>query len=111
MRRVSFYNFLKGIASAKICIDLPGNGYLCHRLVEYMGIGVCIISPRNPNRLIVPLEDRKHIVFCNQDLSGLVDLCMYYDQNDYERELIVQNSREYVDLNLHSCLERLVLQL
>lgn len=99
--RLSRRDYLEEVARAKICIDLPGNGDLCFRLVEYLSVGACIIAPRHMNRLIEPLVDRRHIVYAEPDLSNLVELCDYYLEHDAERETLVRNSREYFDRWLH----------
>ena len=100
-KNVSQRKFLKDIARSKICIDLPGNGFLCYRLVECLGVGACVVSPRHPNCLPVPLEDRTHIVYCEPDLSNLIEICDYYIHQDEEREAIAQNGVEYFDRYLH----------
>jgi hypothetical protein len=117
MSSVSYSDFLKEITRSKICIDLPGLGPFCFRLMNYMAIGSCVIAYPHRARLHVPLVDRKHIVYCREDLSDLTDLCEYYLDHDDEREEIARNAREFFDLNLHkdnlvryylrTCLDRL----
>ena len=101
MKKVSYKEFLEEAARAKICIDLPGLGDFCFRLVNYLSIGSCIVA--SPHRTILhePLIDRKHIVYSKADFSDLVELCEYYLENESERIEIVNNSRDYFDLNLH----------
>jgi hypothetical protein len=101
LTKVSYQEFLRQVARSKICIDLPGNGDFCHRLVNYMAVGACIIGPPHRNRFHVPLRDREEIAFTKPDLSDLVDLCAYYLENDEEREKMCRASRRYFDLNLH----------
>jgi spore maturation protein CgeB len=82
-----------------------------------MAIGSCVIAYPHKARLNVPLIDRKHIVYCKEDFSDLIDLCEYYLTHDDEREQIARNAREFFDLNLHkdnlvryylrTCLDRL----
>jgi hypothetical protein len=117
MNPVSYSEFLREIARSRICIDLPGLGPLCFRLMNYMAIGSCVIAYPHKARLNVPLIDRKHIVYCKEDFSDLIDLCEYYLTHDDEREQIARNAREFFDLNLHkdnlvryylrTCLDRL----
>lgn len=101
MNPVSHSQFLAEIARSRICIDLPGLGPFCFRLVNYLAIGSCVIAYPHEARMHVPLVDCKHIVYCRADLSDLVDLCEYYLAHDDERERIAANSREYFDLYLH----------
>lgn len=117
MNPVSYSAFLREITRSKICIDLPGLGDFCFRLMNYMAIGSCIIAYPHHTRLHVPLIDRKHIVYCKEDFSDLIELCSYYLQHDDERETIAANARSFFDLNLHkdnltlyylrTCLDRL----
>jgi hypothetical protein len=101
LSKVGYVDFLKQITRAKICIDLPGNGDFCHRLINYLAIGACVIGPRHGNELHVPLVDRKHIAFAKDDLSDLVDLCAYYLENDEAREEMCRQSRLYFETYLH----------
>ena len=92
---------LREIAHSKICIDLPGNGDFCFRLIDYMAVGTCVIAARHHTALHIPLEEGKHIVYVKDDLSDLVDLCRFYLENDAARETLCQNSRAYFDKYLH----------
>lgn len=117
MKKVSYHEFLNEVAQSKICIDLPGLGDFCFRLMNYLSIGTCVIAYPHRTILHVPLIDRKHIVYVKEDFSDLVELCEYYLENDDEREEIARNAREFFDLYLHkdhlvkyylkTCLERL----
>ncbi len=117
LKTVSYHTFLKEVARSKICIDLPGLGPLCFRLMNYLAIGTFVIAYPHESILHVPLVDREHIVYCKPDLSDLLDLCRYYLANEGERERIARNAREFFDRNLHkdnlaryylhTCLERL----
>jgi hypothetical protein len=88
-------------ASSRVCIDLPGNGDFCYRLVDYFAVGTCVVAARHRTALPKPLEDRKHIVYVKDDLSDLVPLCEYYLKHDEERRALARNSREYFDAYLH----------
>jgi hypothetical protein len=100
-QRVRHGQSLREVARAKICIDLPGNGDLCFRLIDYLAIGVCIIGPAHRTVMHVPLVDREHLVHCAPDLSDLVSLCKHYLQDDDERRRITYNARSYFDRYLH----------
>jgi hypothetical protein len=92
---------LREIARSKICIDLPGNGDFCFRLIDYFAVGSCVIAPRHRTMLHVPLEDRKNIVYANDDLSDLVDLCRSYLADDAARREVARNSRSHFERYLH----------
>jgi hypothetical protein len=99
--KVSFREFLAEIARSRVCIDLPGNGPFCFRLVNYMAVGACVISPPHAARLPAPLIDRKHIVYTRPDMSDLVDLCERYVNDDAAREAVVAASRDYYRRHLY----------
>jgi hypothetical protein len=117
LKKVDYLSFLREIARAKICIDLPGEGDICHRLINYMAIGACIVGPRHRTVLHVPFLDGQHIVYTKDDFSDLVELCKFYLENNEAREDMCANSRQYFDKYLHkdnltayylrSCIDRL----
>ncbi len=117
MKKVSYNEFLREVAQAKICIDMPGLGDFCFRLMNYLAIGTCVIAYPHRTELTAPLINRKHIVYMKEDFSDLVELCEYYLENANEREEIALNSRRFFDLYLHkdnlvkyylrNCLDRL----
>jgi hypothetical protein len=93
--------YLREMARSKIGIDLPGNGDLCFRLIDYLSVGVCIVSPRPKVELHEPLVDGKHVVFCKDDLSDLVPICRRLLADDEERNRIANNARDYFDKYIH----------
>lgn len=101
LKKVHYEEFLRETARTKICLDLLGNGALCFRLINYLAIGTCVIAYPHEARLHVPLENRKHIVYCREDFSDLIELCEFYLQNDEERERVCTASRKFFDDNLH----------
>jgi hypothetical protein len=96
-RLVRYSRFLRDVSRTKICIDLPGNGDFCFRLIDCLAVGSCVIGPRHGTALHVPLVDGQHIVYTKDDLSDLIELCAYYLNHDAEREAIAQRSREFFD--------------
>lgn len=117
MKKVSYLDFLSEVAQSKICVDMPGLGSFCFRLINYLAVGACVIAYPHKALLNAPLIDRKHIVYCREDFSDLTELCEYYLKNEPEREAIARNAREFFDLYLHkdnlvryylkTCLDRL----
>jgi len=101
LERVGKKRYMEEIAESKVCVDLFGHGFLCHRLAEYLSVGACIVAPRNPNRLPEPLVDGKHIAFVEPDLSNLVDVCKHYLAREDQRWAMVRGSRAYFDAHLH----------
>ena len=101
MKSVAYADFLQEVARSKICIDLPGLGDFCFRLVNYLAVGSFVIAYPHKSVLNVPRVDREHIVYCKEDFSDLNELCEYYLKNDSEREEIAANARRFFDLYLH----------
>lgn len=101
LRKVSFAKFLGEIARSRVCIDLPGNGPFCFRLVSYMAVGACVVSPPHATTMPVPLVDRKHIVYTKPDMSDMVDLCEKYANDAPAREAIKEAARDYYRKNLY----------
>jgi hypothetical protein len=99
--KVSYREFLKEIARSRVCIDLPGNGPFCFRLVDYLAVGACVICPPHPVTMPAPLIDRTHLVYTRPDMSNLVELCEYYVTNDEAREAVMSASREYYRKHLY----------
>jgi Glycosyl transferases group 1 len=93
--------YLREMAKAKVCIDLPGQGPFCYRLVECLAMGCCIIGPRHKAQLPVPLRNGIEIIYCADDLSDLPELCWSYAQNDAKRAPIEAAAGEYFDAVLH----------
>lgn len=114
---VRYSRFLREAALAKVCINLPGNGDFCFRLIDYLAVGACVVGPRPLNSLHVPLEDRVHVVYTKDDLSDLVPLCRQYVEDAAARDEIRRNARKLFDdfiasdqlaaYYLHSCQERM----
>ncbi len=98
---VSFRKFLREISQARVCIDLPGNGPFCFRLVNYLAVGACIVSPPHLTTMPVPLLDRQHIIYTKPDMSDLVDLCEHYTHDHDAREAIASQARQYYRKHLY----------
>jgi hypothetical protein len=101
LKKVTYREFLRDITRARICIDLPGNGAFCHRLVNYLAIGACVVAAPHGSDLHVPLVNGQHIAYAKDDLSDLIDLCEFYLRNEAAREEMCRQSRLYFDLYLH----------
>ena len=97
LKPVGYGQYLREVARSKVCIDLPGNGDFCFRLVEYLAVGACVIGPRPRTQLHVPLVSGEHVVHAAEDLSDLVELCERYVEDDESRERVAVNAREYFD--------------
>jgi hypothetical protein len=92
---------LSDVARSKVCIDLPGRGPFCHRLVDYLSIGSCIVAYPHQASLYPPLVPGRHIVYCHPDFSDLIEICHYYLTHEPERQGMIDASREYFDTSLN----------
>jgi hypothetical protein len=99
--KVPYRRHLFDIARAKVCVDLPGGGDLCTRLVDAFAIGACVVAPPHRARLPVPLEPGVHLVHCARDLSDLGEVCAELVRDEERRERIARNARDYFDRHLH----------
>lgn len=97
---VPYPRTLREAAQARVCIDLPGNGPFCFRLVDYLAVGACIVAPRHATIMHAELVDRKHIIYCRDDLEDLVDLCAHYVEDDQAREATGANAATFFDEHL-----------
>jgi glycosyl transferase family 1 len=75
LKLLPYAAYLREAAQSRVCIDLPGNGDMCHRLIEYLAIGCCVVRPAPLTRLPVELTDGVNIRYVQRDLSDLVDVC------------------------------------
>jgi hypothetical protein len=101
LKKVKYLDFLKEIARAKVCIDLPGEGDFCFRLVNYLAVGACVVGPRHRTVLNAQLVDGVHIAYTKDDLSDLVELCQFYLENAEAREAMCRSSRDFFEKYLH----------
>ena len=96
-----YRRYLFEIPYAKVCIDMPGAGDLCTRLVDYLAVGACVVGPPPYTRLPIRLVDGVHVVHCAPDLSDLGAICAELVRDDAERERIARNARDFFDRYLH----------
>ncbi len=97
---VSHAESIREAAGAGVCVDLPGQGPLCHRLVDYLAVGACVVAHPHAARLPVPLTDGVDIAYTKPDLSDLVDLCAHYVDDDDARRRLQLGARAYFDAHL-----------
>jgi len=89
--------YLREAALSRVCIDLPGNGDMCHRLIDYLAIGCCVVRPLPQSRLHVPLTDGVNVRYVRADLSDLVDTCAELMHDQHQRERLAHGAREHFD--------------
>ncbi|WP_455223494.1 glycosyltransferase family protein [Kaarinaea lacus] len=102
-RKGEFY--LQELARCKIVLNFRGGGWDTMRYWEVPAVGSFMISQRP--QFVIPhnFEHEKHVVFCQDDLSDLIDLCEYYLKNDTAREQIASNGKNHL-LQYHTDVKR-----
>jgi glycosyltransferase involved in cell wall biosynthesis len=93
--------YLREMARARVCIDLPGRGPFCYRLVEAMALGCCVVAVPHRARLPVRLAADVEIAYCAPDLSDLADVCLRYVEDADARDALGSAAAAYFDRNLH----------
>lgn len=97
LKLLPYAAYLREAAQSRVCIDLPGNGEMCHRLIEYLAIGCCVVRPAPLTRLPVELTDGLNIRYCQRDLSDLVDVCAELVRDQARATDIGLAARDYYD--------------
>jgi hypothetical protein len=88
--------YLAGAARSSVCIDLPGRGPLCFRLVDYLAAGCCVVAIRHRAVLPVPLEDGVQLAYA--DSAGeVVELCTELLDDPARRDALAAGARTYFD--------------
>jgi hypothetical protein len=94
--------YLREAARSRVCLDLPGNGDMCHRLVDYLAIGCCVVRPEPLTQLPVQLTDGLNIRYAQRDLSDLVDVCAELVGDPARATEIGLAARDYYDRYLQT---------
>jgi hypothetical protein len=93
--------YMREMARARVCVDMPGQGPFCCRLVENMAIGSCVVARRHSTVLPADLRDGIEVVYCREDLSDLGDLCAEYAHDESLRRSVEEGASRYYDEHLH----------
>jgi len=101
LKMVPYVQSLREAAEARVCVDLPGRGPFCYRLIDYLSVGACVVAAPHHARLQVELEDRRHIVYARDDLSDLPDLCAWLLEDDAARRRIQKEAGRLFERHLH----------
>ncbi len=99
--RVRYSKFLREIARSRVSVDMPGNGPLCFRFVEYLAVGACIVAFPHGSLLPMPLVEGRHLLYINEDLTDLVEKCEWCLRNPAEAQQLSTAAAEYFDRYLH----------
>jgi hypothetical protein len=100
-RRTHHTRYLREMARARVCVDLPGQGPFCCRLVEGLAMGCLIVAAPHAAEMPVELRDGVEVVYCEEDLSDLTDLCAEYASDEGLRAPVEAAAARYFDDHLH----------
>jgi hypothetical protein len=100
-RTVRYSRYLREVARSKVCIDLPGEGPFCCRLVEYLAVGTCVVAIPYPVRLQAALIDGIHISCGQTGLEDLIPRCQALLGDAQKRRAMELKAREFFDRYLH----------
>jgi hypothetical protein len=89
--------YMDEMCEARVCLDLPGRGEFCYRLVEYLAVGACVIGPQLETELPVPLESGVHLVRVPRNLDGLIDECERLLSDHLLRTTMCRAAEDYFD--------------
>lgn len=89
-RKGEFY--LQELARCKISLNFRGAGWDTLRYWEVPALAGFMISQKPGIVIKNNFLDNKEIIYCNDDLSDLLDLCRYYLKNEDEREVIARRA-------------------
>lgn len=92
-RKGDFY--LQELSSCKVVLNFRGGGWDTLRYWEVPAISGFMITQK-PG-IVIPnnYEDNKHVIYCNDSLDDLLELCEYYLVHDSKREEISRNAAKH----------------
>jgi Glycosyl transferases group 1 len=103
IRRGNFY--LQELAACKISLNFRGAGWDTLRYWEITAVGGFMISQRPAIEIPNNFEHNKHVIFCEHDLSNLIEQCDYFLKNQKERERMALAAKQHV-YDFHTDVER-----
>jgi len=88
--------YLQELARCKIVLNFRGGGWDTMRYWEVPAVGSFMISQRP--QFVIPnnFEHEKHVIFCQDDMSDLIERCQYYLKNESLREQIATNGKNHL---------------
>ncbi len=90
-----YQDYLKLMARAKINVVARGWGNDSVRRFEAMCYSGLVMSDNLPTMTPEPFVDKQHIVYYNNDLSGLIEQIKHYLNNNEDRKRIGKAGREH----------------
>lgn len=91
----SWLAYMRELSEAPICLDAPGRGEICFRLVEALAAGACVVGPELAAELHVPTGDA--VVRVRRDQSDLVETCEALLHEPTRRDELRSRAADYFD--------------
>jgi hypothetical protein len=89
--------YMDEMATARVCVDLPGRGELCYRLVEYLAVGACVVGPELRAQLHVDPEPGVHLMRVPRSLDGLLECCQRLLGDEQLRRHLQAGAADFFD--------------
>jgi hypothetical protein len=91
----SWLEFMHDLSRAPICLDAPGRGETCFRLVEALATGACIVGPELDSELHVPTGNA--VIRVRRNHGDLVETCERLLREPAHRAELRARAAEYFD--------------
>lgn len=99
--KVRYSAYLREVARARICIDLPSMSSITFRCIDLLAVGSCIVGPPHTNQLLKPMQDGVHVTYCRPDYEDLEAVCAGLLADEPRRRRLEQASRDFFDRYVH----------
>lgn len=104
--------YLEELRRSKITLNFRGVGWDTLRYWEVTGLNRFLISQKP--QIVIPnnFREGQEIIYCQDSLSDLIDLCQHYLQNETAREKIAAAAGEwFLRYHTHRCRAETVLKI
>lgn len=90
--------YLQELAHCKIALNFRGGGWDTLRYWEVPAVGRFLISQKP--KIVIPnnFKDHESIVFCEDDLSDLLEKCDHYLKHEAQRERIAKKALSHLNM-------------
>ncbi|MGB3751738.1 MAG: glycosyltransferase, partial [Arcobacteraceae bacterium] len=88
--------YLQELSACKIGLNLRGAGWDTLRFWELSALGSFMISQKLNIKIENGFTNNKNIIYCEDDISDLVELCDYYLKHENKRIKIAQNAKKHI---------------
>ncbi len=99
--KVRYSAYLREMARASICIDLPSMSSIPFRVIDLLAVGSCAVGPPHTNQLLMPLQDGVHVTYCRSDYSDLEEVCAELLADQERQRRLIANSRAFFNAYVH----------